>query len=146
MSAMITVGNVGGFAIANRLAGYVDPNKLILNGLYLTIGSAFYLVLVSLLGWVNDIHVLIFVILYLGCSATAIANCSSLSMNLHPKAAGSAAAVIGSIQIGSGAVGSAIAGTVPDYPLTMGLCMGGLASISLGVFFYNLRYKFPSNI
>lgn len=146
VSAMITVGNVGGFAIANRLAGHRNPNKLILNGLYLTIGSAIYLILVSLLGWVNDIHVLIFIVLYLGCSSIAIANCSSLSMNLHPKAAGAAAAVIGSIQIGSGAVGSAIAGTVPDFPLTMGLCMGGLASISLGTFLYNLRYKFPSNL
>lgn len=141
VSAMVTVGNVAGFATANRLTGIVQPRTLILYGLCLTLGSTVYLIGASSMGWMNDIGVLIFIIMFLGFSAVAIANCAASAMQLFPKSAGVASALIGSIQIGSGAIGSTIAGLVNDTPLTMGLCMGATTLFSFMVFMYNFFVK-----
>ena len=120
---MITIGNILGFSITSRIAGKINPSALIHGGCLFMIATCFYLVISEFFFHTQDYELLAFVVFFIAGSAFAIVSASSSGMNLNPKTAGVAAAFLGAIQIGSGAISSTIAGLLNDTVLMMSLGM-----------------------
>ena len=99
-------------------------------GLLLCIGS--------ILEWLNLYSAIALMFLFLSCQGFSFPNSSALSLAPFTKAAGSAAALMGAMQMGFGAIASALVGlfsngtTLPMTAVMAGCALFGLIILSIG--------------
>jgi MFS transporter, DHA1 family, multidrug resistance protein len=99
-------------------------------GLLLYIGSAF--------GWLNLYSTIFLIFLFLSCQGFCFPNSAALSLAHFTKEAGSASALMGAIQMGFGALASALVGlinngtTLPMTGVMAGCALLGLIILSIG--------------
>jgi DHA1 family bicyclomycin/chloramphenicol resistance-like MFS transporter len=135
-------GNIAGFAIARRMAHRIHFHQGILTGNALCLLISLSFVGISFF-WVETAPLLIlYSVCFYGASALAVVNSSAAAMNLYPHMAGSAAALLGAVQIGAGAFGSAFSTLLPDSSLALGIALSGfsLASLILGIIIEKKRW------
>jgi DHA1 family bicyclomycin/chloramphenicol resistance-like MFS transporter len=93
-------------------------------GLLLFIGSAFH--------WLNLYSTILLIFLFLSCQGFSFPNSAALSLAPFTKEAGSASALMGALQMGFGALASALVGLVNNGTmLPMAGIMAGCALIGL---------------
>jgi len=129
-------GNITGFAMARHLANRIHFHQGIWIGSLLSLLFAFLFILSSVFYPFQAFILILYMVCFFGASALVVVNASAASMNLFPKMAGTSAAVIGTVQIGSGAIGSFLGSFLPVSPLALGIAMGILSLISFitGIF------------
>jgi MFS transporter, DHA1 family, multidrug resistance protein len=99
-------------------------------GLLLFIGSAF--------AWLNLYSTILLIFLFLSCQGFSFPNSAALSLAPFTKEAGSASALMGALQMGFGAVASALVGvinngtTLPMTAVMAGCALLGLIILSIG--------------
>lgn len=120
-------GNIVGFAIARHLAHRLYVHTGILIGSVLSFFLCLIFVSVCFFIPANATFLILFSVCFYCGAALAISNASAGAMNLFPHMAGVSSAMVGAIQIGAGAFGSALAGLLPVSPLLLGAVMGVLS-------------------
>lgn len=123
-------GNITGFAMARYLANRIHFHQGIWIGSLLGLLFALTFITSSVFYPFQAFTLILYMVCFFGASALTIVNASAASMNLFPQMAGTSAAVIGTVQIGSGAIGSFIGSFLPVSPLGLGITMGILSLIS----------------
>jgi MFS transporter, DHA1 family, multidrug resistance protein len=109
-------------------------------GLLLFIGSAF--------GWLNLYSTVFLIFLFLSCQGFSFPNSAALSLAPFKKEAGSASALMGALQMGFGAIASALVGlvnngtTLPMLGIMAGCALAGLIILGIG----RKRIEYKSNI
>jgi len=130
VSIVMALGNICGFSIVRHLALRISANQGILWGVAIGLGVNIFLAMTLWLEVISWSILLLYAGLFMIGNAFTAANSSSASMTLFPHMAGSASALIGSVQIGSGAFGSAVAGLVEDDPL--GILLSVISFVIMG--------------
>ncbi len=142
VTAMMSLGNILGFSISNRIAGKFHPHHMIHFGCGCMILSCLSLIVIELSSSASALNVMVFIVCYMASSAFAIVNSSSSGMNMNPHNAGVAAAFLGAVQIGSGAISSVIASLLSDSVLVLSFTMVCSTLFGYGGFlFFNVRRK-----
>lgn len=116
-------GNISGFTFARYMAHRIHFHEGILVGSFLCFLASLILLGICLLFSATALLVIIFSVCFYAASALAVVNASAAAMNLYSKIAGVAAALVGSIQIGSGFLGSSLASILPATPFALALVM-----------------------
>jgi MFS transporter, DHA1 family, multidrug resistance protein len=124
------LGNIAGFGFARRLAHRIHFHQGILMGSFLCFLLSFTFVVACLFFPIKAYLLVLYVVCFFCISALAIVNATAAAMNLHPTMAGTSSAMVGAIQIGAGAVGSALASILPISPCAAGVTMGILSFLS----------------
>jgi MFS transporter, DHA1 family, multidrug resistance protein len=99
-------------------------------GMLLYIGSA--------LGWLNLYSTIVLIFLFLSCQGFSFPNSAALSLAPFTKEAGSASALMGALQMGFGAIASALVGvinngtTLPMTGVMAGCALLGLIILAIG--------------
>jgi MFS transporter, DHA1 family, multidrug resistance protein len=136
--AIIAMGLISSSQLNNLLLRKYDSAQIIsvtllaqsFIGLFLAVGTA--------LGWMNIYSMVALIFLFLSCQGFSFPNSSALSMAPFTKEAGSASALMGALQMGIGALASAITGYLMNnsaIPMTavMACCATiGLIIVTLG--------------
>ncbi|ULQ53195.1 multidrug effflux MFS transporter [Flavihumibacter fluvii] len=92
----------------------------------------------SILGWLNLYSTIFLIFLFLSCQGFSFPNSSALSLAPFTKEAGSASALMGAMQMGFGALASALVGlvnngtTLPMTGVMAGCALLGLIILALG--------------
>lgn len=92
----------------------------------------------SMLNWLNLYSTIMFIFLFLSCQGFSFPNSSALSLAPFTKEAGSASALMGAMQMGFGALASALVGlinngtTLPMTGVMAGCALLGLIILGLG--------------
>ena len=130
------LGNMAGFAFARRLAHRIHFHQGILIGSLLCFLLSFVFVGACLFFPIKAYLLVLYVVSFFCISSLAIVNATAAAMNLYPKMAGTASAMMGALQIGAGAIGSALASVLPISPCAVGITMGILSFLSFlaGIF------------
>ena len=124
-------GNILGFGIARHTSHRLHFNEGILIGSFFCLLFSLFLIGFSLFFHINAFVLIFYIICFYSASALVVVNSSAAAMNLFPHSSGTASAMVGAIQIGSGAFGSALASFLPISPLILGITLGGLSFLSL---------------
>ena len=141
---MSVSGYFFGAFISNRAAGRVPGDRLIVTGLVLAaLGGSGLLVL----GWLESIEYLtlsplLFMtpfILWAFSAGLVMPNGATGALQPFPRIAGAASALLGAIQIGSGAAMSLAIGAIGGFlPLTFGLATTALVVIGGGLYLWGV--------
>ncbi|HUX79125.1 MAG TPA: hypothetical protein VMW10_05195, partial [Alphaproteobacteria bacterium] len=117
-------------AFARRLAHRIRFHQGILIGSFLCFLLSFSFVGGCLIFSIKAYLLVTYLICFFCISALAIVNASAAAMNLYPNMAGTASAMVGALQIGAGAIGSALASMLPVTPCAVVTTMGILSFLS----------------
>lgn len=134
-------GNISGFNFARYLAHRIQFHQGIFVGSFLCLCLSVILLGISLLFSATAWNVILFSAGFYAASALAVVNASAAAMNLFPKIAGVASAMVGSIQIGSGFIGSILASFLPATPLILAIVLTCMMFLSLTASFVIARKK-----
>ena len=126
-------GNISGFNFARYLADRIQFHQGILIGSFLCLCFSVIFLGISFLFPATALTVILFSAGFYAASALAVVNASTAAMNLFPKIAGVASAMVGSIQIGSGFIGSILASFLPITPLSLAIVLTSLMLASVMV-------------
>lgn len=126
----IAFGNISGFYFARHLAHRIHFHQGILIGSLLCFLLSFAFVSVCLCFPIKASLLVFYVTGFFCISALAVVNATAAAMNLYPTMAGTSSAMVGAIQIGAGAIGSALASLLPISPCAAGMTMGILSFLS----------------
>ncbi|HUP14097.1 MAG TPA: multidrug effflux MFS transporter [Niastella sp.] len=130
--ALIAMGLISSSQLNNVLLRWYSSEQIIkitllaqsIIGLFLIIGTALH--------WLNLYSTIVLIFLFLSCQGFSFPNSSALSMAPFTKEAGSASALMGALQMGLGAVASALVGLFNNgTALPMTGVMAGCAVIAL---------------
>ncbi|MDZ4323372.1 MAG: multidrug effflux MFS transporter [Alphaproteobacteria bacterium] len=135
------IGNISGFNFARYLAHRIQFHQGILIGSFLSLCSSIIFLGICLLFPPTALTVILFSTGFYAASALAVVNASTAAMNLFPKIAGVASAMVGSIQIGSGFIGSILASFLPTTPLILAIVLTSMMFLSLIASFFIARKK-----
>jgi DHA1 family bicyclomycin/chloramphenicol resistance-like MFS transporter len=126
------LGNLTGFGLARFMAKRWGCHRGILRGsLSCGLVSGIYVCLCFLLQE-QPYLIILYHFCFYSASALAVANASAAALDIFPHRAGMSSAIIGTIQIGSGMVGSLLASLLPVSPLGIGIVLGSLSFLSVG--------------
>jgi len=136
MGIIGALGNMAGFAFARRLAHRIHFHQGILMGSLLCLLLSLAFVGACLFIPIKAYLLVLYIVCFFCISSLAVVNATAAAMNLYPKMAGTASAMVGALQIGAGAIGSALASLLPVSPCAVGLAMGILSLLSFlaGIF------------
>jgi len=135
------IGNISGFNFARYLAHRIQFHQGILIGAFLCLLLSAIFLGICLLFSANALTVIFFSVVFYAASALAVVNASAAAMNLFPQIAGVASAMVGSVQIGSGFLGSILASFLPATPLVLAIVLTSMMLLSLIVSFIIARKK-----
>lgn len=124
-------GNISGFNFARYLAHRIQFHQGILIGSFLGLCLSIIFLGLCLLFPATALIVILYSTGFYAASALAVVNASTAAMNLFPKIAGIASAMVGSVQIGSGFIGSILASFLPITPLILAIVLTSLMFLSL---------------
>lgn len=143
--AFIALGLISSSQLNNLLLRKFRSEQIIRAVLPLQVVIGLSLFLGTYLGWWNLYSTIFFIFLYLGCQGFSFPNSSALAMAPFTREAGSASALMGAIQMGLGALASAVVGLLADgTALPMTGVMASCALIGLLILIIGsrkIRYK-----
>ncbi|MFT3680212.1 MAG: multidrug effflux MFS transporter [Ferruginibacter sp.] len=130
--ALLSVGFIGGSQLNHILTKYYSNQQILKAILIIQTAAAVLFLLGALNNWYGLAAVIVFLFIILGCSGITYPNAAALCMAPFSKNAGAAAALLGFIQIGCGALMSAAAGWLGFEPvLTMAAVMSATVLLAL---------------
>jgi MFS transporter, DHA1 family, multidrug resistance protein len=143
--ALIALGLISSSQLNNLLLQRFRSEQIIRTILPLQVAISLLLCLGTYFGWWGLYSTIFLVFLYLGCQGFSFPNSSALAMAPFTREAGSASALMGAIQMGLGALASALVGLLANgtaLPMTgvMTSCaLFGLLILTVGS--RKIRYK-----
>ncbi len=129
-------GNMMGFALARHFAHRIHFHQGILIGSLLCCLISLGFIGICFFFSEKSSFLVLYSICFYSASALTVVNSSAAAMNLYPEMAGTSSAMVGAVQIGSGAFGSTLASLLPISPIALGITLASLslASFILGIF------------
>ena len=131
-AAMSSVGTLFGSLIAGRYALRIGVRRMMLLGMSICILGGLAMTGFALAGFLNPAVIILPVLVFLCGMGIVMPNGMAGAMGPFPRIAGSASALLGFVQMGAAALGSAIVGHLSfTTQLPLGLCMLGLTVLGL---------------
>lgn len=98
--------------------------------------------------WGGLLAIIIFVVLFFSMTGAIAACCTAAALNqVEPNMAGSASALLGSLQYGSGVISSVLLAWFSDgTPWAMAWIIGLFAVLSASMVWFPLPHKYPTNV
>lgn len=143
--ALVAAGLIGSSQLNNLALKKYTSGQIIRTALTVQATVGLLLAIGTAAGWMNLYATIFLIFLFLCCQGFSFPNASALSMAPFSKEAGSASALMGAIQMGMGAVASALVGVFFNHtalPMTgvmAGCAVMSLLILSLGQ--HKIRYK-----
>ncbi|HEY1022198.1 MAG TPA: multidrug effflux MFS transporter [Flavisolibacter sp.] len=143
--ALVAAGLIGSSQLNNLALKKYTSGQIIRTALTVQATVGLLLAIGTAAGWMNLYATIFLIFLFLCCQGFSFPNASALSMAPFSKEAGSASALMGAIQMGMGAVASALVGVFFNHtalPMTgvmAGCAIMALLILSLGQ--HKIRYK-----
>jgi DHA1 family bicyclomycin/chloramphenicol resistance-like MFS transporter len=131
VSMAISFGNIIGFIVVKYATHYLYFYDWILTGEILCFLLSLIFVGICLLFPQNHYVLIIYIACFFILSPLVLINALAAAMNLFPHLAGTSSAMLLSVQIGSGILGSVTAAVLPISLLMLGVIMGSLSICSL---------------
>jgi DHA1 family bicyclomycin/chloramphenicol resistance-like MFS transporter len=143
--ALVAAGLIGSSQLNNLLLKNYTSGQIIRSALTVQATVGLLLAIGTAAGWMNLYATIFLIFLFLCCQGFSFPNASALSMAPFSKEAGSASALMGAIQMGMGAIASALVGVFFNHTaLPMTGVMAGCAVIALLILSlgqHKIRYK-----
>lgn len=145
---LIAAGLITCSQLNNVLLKKYDSEQIIQTVLLVQTSVGILLCVGSIFDWLNLYSTIFLIFLFLSCQGFSFPNSSALSLAPFTKEAGSASALMGALQMGFGALASALVGiisngtTVPMTGVMAGCALLGLIILSIG----RKRIEFKSRI
>jgi DHA1 family bicyclomycin/chloramphenicol resistance-like MFS transporter len=130
---------IGGTQLNAALLRWFEPRAILPAALALAVVAGAVLVTLSLMGVGGLVGVLAPLWTVLFATGLVMPNAPTLALARHGEAAGTAAALLGAIQMGTGAVVSPVVGVLGNDALAMGAVMAGGAALALVVLLVVVR-------
>ncbi len=141
--AFIATGLIGSSQINSLLLRYYKSEQVIKTALFCQSLVGLTMVTATWNGWVTQAGMISFIFLFLCCQGFISPNASALSLTPFAKQAGSASALMGTLQMGLGALASAMVSIFNNntpLPLTAIMaicCCSGFIYLTIGRKFFN---------
>ncbi len=135
------VGNISGFGFARYLSRRIQFHQGVLMGSFFSFCLSVLFLALCFIYPSSALLVILYSLFFYTTSALAVVNASAAAMNLFPKIAGIASAMVGSIQIGSGFLGGMIASFLPATTMALAIVMTSLTFLSVITSFFIARGK-----
>ena len=130
--ALLSLGFIGGSQVNHILTRYYKNETILQTTVIFQVAVAVLFFIGSVNEWYGLAPVIIFLFVLLSCAGLTYPNAASLAMAPFSKNAGTAAALLGFIQIGIGGLVSAVVGMLHfKATLTMSLIMALSAIVAL---------------
>ena len=135
---LVAAGLITSSQLNNVLLRKYDSAQIIKTVLLVQTIVGLFLCFGSIFEWLNLYSTIFLIFLFLSCQGFSFPNSSALSLAPFTKEAGSASALMGALQMGFGAVASALVGTINNgttVPMTgvmAGCALLGLIILSIG--------------
>ncbi len=113
--ALIAAGLIISSQLNNRLLKKYSSQQIVKSALAIQTIAGLLLFVGTAVGWLNLYTTILLIFLYLSCQGFNFPNASALSMAPFNKHAGSASALMGGIQMGIGALASAVVGLLNPH-------------------------------
>ena len=141
--AGLSVGVIGGGQVNIFLTHHFSSERIFRTALYTQTLIALFFVLGSCLNWFNLVSTLSILFLFLSCVGLTLPNATSLALAPFERNAGTAAALLGFLQMGTGALASAGFGFLPFSPLISISLLLAIGSV-IGTFILKSRPLRPA--
>jgi DHA1 family bicyclomycin/chloramphenicol resistance-like MFS transporter len=113
--ALIAAGLIASSQLNNRLLKKYSSQQIVKATLAIQTIAGILLFAGTVVGWLNLTSTILLIFIYLSCQGFNFPNASALSMAPFNKHAGSASALMGGIQMGIGALASAVVGLLNPH-------------------------------
>lgn len=138
--ALIAAGLITSSQLNNRLLKKYSSQQIVKATLTIQTIAGLVLFAATALGWLNLYSTIALIFVYLSCQGFNFPNSSALSMAPFTKHAGSASALMGAIQMGVGALASALVGLfIPHNALPMTGVMAACILLAWILLFFSTR-------
>ena len=138
--ALIAAGLITSSQLNNRLLKKYSSQQIVKATLTIQTIAGLVLFAATALGWLNLYSTIALIFVYLSCQGFNFPNSSALSMAPFTKPAGSASALMGAIQMGVGALASALVGLfIPHNALPMTGVMAACILLAWLLLFFSTR-------
>ncbi|MDQ3277685.1 MAG: multidrug effflux MFS transporter [Bacteroidota bacterium] len=138
--ALIAAGLIGSSQLNNIMLKKYSSGQIIRTALTVQATVGLLLAIGTATGWMNLYSTIFLIFLFLCCQGFSFPNASALSMAPFAREAGSASALMGAIQMGIGAVASALVGVFfNNTALPMTGVMAGCAVFALLILAFGQR-------
>ena len=138
--ALIAAGLITSSQLNNRLLKKYSSQQIVKATLTIQTIAGLVLFAATALGWLNLYSTIALIFVYLSCQGFNFPNSSALSMAPFTKHAGSASALMGAIQMGVGALASALVGLfIPHNALPMTGVMAACILLAWLLLFFSTR-------
>ena len=138
--ALIAAGLITSSQLNNRLLKKYSSQQIVKATLTIQTIAGLVLFAATALGWLNLYSTIALIFVYLSCQGFNFPNSSALSMAPFTKHAGSASALMGAIQMGIGALASALVGLfIPHNALPMTGVMAACILLAWLLLFFSTR-------
>ena len=138
--ALIAAGLITSSQLNNRLLKKYSSQQIVKATLTIQTIAGLVLFAATALGWLNLYSTIALIFVYLSCQGFNFPNSSALSMAPFTKHAGSASALMGAIQMGIGALASALVGLfIPHNALPMTGVMAACILLAWILLFFSTR-------
>ncbi|SFQ02950.1 multidrug effflux MFS transporter [Salibacterium halotolerans] len=137
--AMNGIGLIIGSQLTGRLAGFIDENKILKTGLFVTMGASIFLLIMILLQ-APLVFIVIPIFLVVSCVGVVTTTCFSLAMETQGHRAGSASALLGLLPFLFGATSAPLVGVAGEgTALPMGLIIFIADALALSCYLFLVR-------
>jgi DHA1 family bicyclomycin/chloramphenicol resistance-like MFS transporter len=136
--ALIAAGLITSSQLNTLLLRTYSSERIIKSTLIIQTGISIILVIGTQMQWFGLAGIIACIFIYLSCQGFSFPNSAALSMAPFTKEAGSASAVMGALQMGIGALASAMVGffnngtTLPLTAMLCGCAIAGLLILEMG--------------
>ena len=138
--ALIAAGLITSSQLNNRLLKKYSSQQIVKTTLTIQTIAGLVLFAAAAVGWLNLYSTIALIFIYLSCQGFNFPNSSALSMAPFTKHAGSAFALMGAIQMGVGALASAVVGLfIPHNALPMTGVMAACILLAWILLFFSTR-------
>ncbi len=138
--ALIAAGLITSSQLNNRLLKKYSSQQIVKTTLTIQTIAGLVLFAAAAVGWLNLYSTIALIFIYLSCQGFNFPNSSALSMAPFTKHAGSASALMGAIQMGVGALASAVVGLfIPHNALPMTGVMAACILLAWILLFFSTR-------
>lgn len=139
--AVNSVANIGASQVNVVLLSWFQPARILVASLATAVVSSGTLLVVALTGAGGLLGLLVPLFVLLGAVGLTGPNVSALGLSLHGEAAGTAAALFGSLNFGLGALAAPVVGVLGNDSVAMAAVMAGGAALSATVLLLGVRLR-----
>jgi DHA1 family bicyclomycin/chloramphenicol resistance-like MFS transporter len=139
--AVNSVANIGASQVNVLLLSWFQPARILVASLATAVVSSGTLLVVALTGAGGLFGLLAPLFVLLGAIGLTGPNVSALGLSLHGEAAGTAAALFGSLNFGLGALAAPVVGLLGNDSVAMATVMAGGAALAATVLLLGVRLR-----